>query len=160
MAGDHTSIGARTEAEARRLEALEQHGILDTPPEDLYDSAAEVAARLCDAPIGIVSFVDAGREWVKASYGAALGQVNRAHSLGDRVVNSGGPLAISDLGAEADLNDHPWVAAGPRARFYVAVPLYSPGGLAVGTLAVLDTRPRDDEVAGLFDALAAAARTV
>jgi PAS domain S-box-containing protein len=140
-----------SQAPARR-EAISDYAILDTPPEAHYDAIAATAARVAGTPIGLVSFVDREREWVKAASGAELGQVDRQRSFADATV-------VADTAADERFAGHPWVAAGPRARFYAAVPLCSLGGVAIGTLAVLDTRPRDDG-AQVVEALGPLARVL
>jgi PAS domain S-box-containing protein len=147
LAGDPATLAHAPARPARDRggphEALRNYAILDTPPEDLYDRLAATAARLCGAPIALLSFVDDAREWVKAAYGAELGEVDRHRSFGGVAITVS-ELVVPDASAQEIFAGNPWVASGPRARFYAAVPIATLGGVAIGTLAVLDTRPRDD----------------
>jgi hypothetical protein len=56
-----------SEAEEARLEALRDCRVLDTPPEELFDQTARLAAYLCGTPIGLIGFIDATRQWFKFS---------------------------------------------------------------------------------------------
>jgi PAS domain S-box-containing protein len=159
VAGQQTAERVRALRNRERgRDPLSDYAILDTPPEEQYDAVADIAKRLCDAPIALVSFVDDARECVKASSGADLDQVERQRSFGV-VTAAADSLVVPDASADERFAGHPWVAHGPRARFYAGVPLRTPGGVAIGTVAVLDTAPRDDgERVG--DSLRAAARLV
>src|SRR4051794_33503286 len=137
----------RARADARRTErrraAITDYAILDTAPEEQYDAVAELAARVAGTPIGLVSFVDERREWVKAAHGRAIAEVDRQRAFGGVVVRGPGEaLIVPDATRDQRFAGHPWVAHGPRASFYVALPLRTPGGVAIGTVAVLDPRPR------------------
>src|SRR4051812_1862484 len=147
-------------ARSKRREAISDYAILDTPPEEHYDAIAVTAARVAGAPVGIVSFVDREREWVKAAQGATLATVDRRRSFADVAVgDSHEALVVPDATADHRFAGHPWVTDGPRARFYAAVPLCSLGGAPIGTLAVVDMRPRDDGTQ-VVDALRPVARVL
>jgi PAS domain S-box-containing protein len=131
--------------EAARLQTLREHAVLDTAPEDVYDGVVDVAAQLCRAPVAVLSFVDAEREWVKAGHGADLHELPRAGSFGGAAIAApDAATVVPDTAADARFAAHPWVAGAPGARFYAAVPLLAGSGTAIGALAVMDTRPRDD----------------
>lgn len=129
-------------AEKRRLAALRDLGLLDTPPEQGFDDLTALAARACDAPVALVSLVDEQRLWFKSCHGAQPGPTPR----------SGSPCACA-IGQE-DLFEVPDTLAagfdpallalpqGEIARFYAGVPLRSPDGHKVGVLCVMDRRPR------------------
>jgi PAS domain S-box-containing protein len=128
--------------ERERLQTLASFRIAGAGPEAEFDAIAALAARLADAPIAAVTFVDGRSEWVKATAGEALPLVDRRGSFGDIVIARGAPLVVEDALSMEEFAAHPWVAGTPRARFYAGVPLTAPGGLPVGALAVIDTRPR------------------
>jgi len=44
--------------EAKRLKVLWQYEVLDTVPEEIFDDLTELAARICEAPIALISLVD------------------------------------------------------------------------------------------------------
>jgi PAS domain S-box-containing protein len=129
-------------SERERLRALASFRVAGTGPEAEFDAVAALTARLARAPIGTVTFVDGRCEWVKATNGYDLPEVERRVSFGDMVIERGSAVVVDDARADGHFATHPWVAGDPGVRFYAGVPLTAPGGLPVGTLAVMDTEPR------------------
>jgi PAS domain S-box-containing protein len=157
-----------------RLLALRETGLLDSPAEEAFDRLTRLAARALGAPIALLSFVDAERQFFKSAVGlpdhlATARQMPLTQSLCKHVVRTGEPLLLGDISAEdvCVLADGLPLTSDERAlttlnvRAYAGVPLTSADGHTLGSLCVLDSRPRDwtdDEVALLND-LAAAARS-
>jgi PAS domain S-box-containing protein len=125
----------------RRVEALQESGILDTPDEERFDRITRIAAALFDAPIALVSLVDADRNWVKS----CLGEVDRAFPLSTSfcavAIQSPEPLIVPDTRADPRFASFATVAGAPHLRFYAGVPVHV-GGVPVGTLCIADYRPR------------------
>src|SRR4051794_19659459 len=134
-------VSARCERE--RLQALAGYRIVGTPSDPEFDAVARLAASMARMPIAVASFVDGRREWIKAQSGPGLDHVEGRDSFGRAVVESGAPLVIEDTETDERWSTHPWVLGDPRIRFYAAVPLLAPGGLAIGAVAVLDTEPHE-----------------
>lgn len=129
--------------EAQRLQALEAYAILDTEPEPEFDALARLAAHTFNTPAALVGLMDSERLWLKAQLGLDAAQFDRdlawcAHTI----VQPGHPLVVPDLRQDGRFDQHPLVQGGPQWRFYAGAPVLSPQGLAVGTLAVLDSQPR------------------
>jgi PAS domain S-box-containing protein len=144
--------------EARRLAALHDLEVLDTPPEAVFDAVAASAARACAMPIALVCLVDAGRLWFKAAAGLeGVCEAPRAHSMCDVAVRGGELLAVPDTLEDPRFRASPQVVAGPRLRFYAGAPIVLPGGAAVGTVCVADRAPRtlDDAQRALLEGCAA-----
>lgn len=133
---------ASSAADDRRVAALLALHLLDTPTEDRFDRHARLARRLFDAPVALLSLVDATRLWFKAHLGLDLDQVNRAGSCCAEVVATGLPLVVADAQADARFRDHALVAGDGGYRFYAGTPVRAPNGEVVGTLSVLDLLPR------------------
>jgi PAS domain S-box-containing protein len=129
--------------ERERLQALAGYRIVGTPPDPEFDAVVRLAASVAQMPIAAASFVDGRREWIKAQAGLELEHVEGRDSFGRAVVESGAPLIVEDAMSDERWSGHPWVAGAPGIRFYAAVPLLAPGGLAIGAVAVLDTEPHD-----------------
>lgn len=125
-----------------RLESLRSYDLLDTAPEAAYDDLTHLAAQLCKAPVALVTLVDAGRQWVKAAYGIAAAETPREHSFCSDVVADERMLVVSDATEEPRYRDNPLVTGPPGIRAYAGVPLVGRDGLPVGTLCVIDRRPR------------------
>src|SRR5215207_448584 len=132
--------------EPRRLDALKNYAILDTLPEAGFDEIAELAAQICDCPAGLVSFVDASRQWIKAKYGplpAELSECPREISVCRATVCIDDILYVPDLSQDQRFNTSPLVTDGLRLRFYCGVPLITQDGHALGSLCVVDFKPRE-----------------
>ena len=138
--------------EQDRLESLRSYAVLDTPPEAAYDAITELAARLCDAPMALISLSDADRQVFKSHHGTALTEVPAAGAFCPYVVGPGRPLVVRDATADPRFTSSPAVTGPPGLRSYAGVPLVGRDGLPLGTLCVLDTEARDfttDQVGAL-----------
>jgi len=130
------------ECEVRRVACLEGYGILDTPPESGFDDLTRLAARCCDVPIALINFVAADRQWTKSHLGWALKDVARTDSFCAQAISRTEPLLIPDLAKDERFAKNRFVVAEPKVRCYAGAPLISPDGFRIGTLCVLDQRPR------------------
>ena len=129
--------------EAQRMAELRSFGILDTDPDDDYDRLVQLAASLCGAPMGALTFVDAGRQWYKSRIGLPLQQIAREKSFcAHAILESERVLEIPDVTRLAWADPQPWGPQGPMLRFYAGVPLTTREGSAIGTLCVMDQVPR------------------
>ena len=129
--------------EAERLKALRRYDILDTPPEAAFDRITALAARLFDMPIVLVSLIDESRGWFKSCYGFDLGEVERGATLCNFALLNNGILVIPDTRQDSRLVCNPFVQNEPGLRFYAGAPLITADGFILGTLCLLDTKPRD-----------------
>ena len=134
------TVGA---TEKDRRNELDRYAILDTPPEPELDALTSACARLLDAPMAFIVFLDGHRQWLKSIHGPALGQLAGVASLCQNVLQAPEPLVVADLAADPRFADHPLVAGPARLRFFAAVPLVSPDGFVLGALAAVDVRPRE-----------------
>ncbi|HYE87120.1 MAG TPA: GAF domain-containing protein [Vicinamibacterales bacterium] len=128
--------------ERERLRVLSEYHILDTGQERSFDDIVRLASDLCDTPAAIITFVDDCRQWFKAAHGLTLTDTHRDLSFCAHPVASGEVLEIPDATKDPRFADNPLVTGAPHIRSYAGVPLISPDGLAVGTVAVLDFKPR------------------
>ncbi len=111
--------------------------------EPLFDDLVLLAAQICAAPIGALALIDGERQWFEARSGAPIGATPRELSFGDLAIASGEPVfVIEDAPQDARFRDHPLVTGAPHIRFYAGVPIALPGGLAAGTLCIVDTEAR------------------
>ena len=134
---------ANPKDEAQRLHALRILQILDTPPEERFDRITRVAAQLFDVPISVVSMVDSDRQWFKSRHGLGAGETPRAVSFCGHTILQPGVFHVADAAKDPRFADNPLVAGDPKIRFYAGMPLRASGGQAVGTLCLIDTKPRD-----------------
>jgi len=156
---------AQALAEPGRLAALHDAVLLDTPPEESFDRLARLAARLVNAPVALVSAVDRDRQFFKSCLGlpepwATRRETPLSHSFCQHVVAEREPVIVTDARRDARLLDNLAIRdLGVIA--YLGVPLITHEGHAIGTLCVIDHRPRtwtSDEV-GLIKDVAAAVVT-
>src|SRR5680860_1121603 len=128
--------------ERSRQTALDQLRILDTPPEERFDRLTRMAARLLDAPIALISLIDRDRQWFKSCVGLGIGEAPRSISFCGHAIFDRQQLVIEDALKDERFCDNPMVTGDPNVRFYVGTPLHSADGHALGTLCVIDRKPR------------------
>jgi GAF domain-containing protein len=128
--------------EPDRLAALRELLILDTPPEQRLDKIVHFASAEFNVPIALVSLVDSNRQWFKARVGLDACETSREISFCGHAILQPDILLIPDALADPRFADNPLVTGAPGIRFYAGAPLVLPSGFAIGTLCLLDTRPR------------------
>ncbi len=131
-----------SEESARRLDALFELKILDTPPEPEFDDIVQLASKFCGTPVALVSLVATDRQWFKARVGfdaceTPIGQSVCAYALAEDDL-----LVIPDLSLDPRTRDNTLVTASPHIRFYAGAVLKNPDGIPVGSLCVIDSEPR------------------
>jgi two-component sensor histidine kinase len=129
--------------EGDRLAALRRYRILDTPPEPEFDTLVQLAARVCQTPIALISFVEDNRQWFKAEVGLGTRETPLDRSICLNILLRPGLTVIPNLTEDTQFADNPLVSSVPHLRFYAGAVLQTPDGLPLGTLCVLDHKTRD-----------------
>ncbi len=129
--------------EQARLSELQSYGLLDTEADPRFDDICELVRRLAGTEIGIISLVDANRQWFKSCVGAPLGQQEtpRRVSFCGHTILQREPLVINDARQDHRFADNPLVTGDPYVRFYAGFPLITANGFVVGSLCAISRNP-------------------
>ncbi|MGE5545489.1 MAG: ATP-binding protein [Solirubrobacterales bacterium] len=130
--------------EARRIELLKHYSVLESKPEPLFNHIAWLAAHHFGTAIGTVGFIDESREWFTAAVGTDIKHLSRAEVFCNHTINQDDVMVVPDAMADPRFRHFPLVTGEPKLRFYAGAPLRTADGVNLGTVAVLDPRPRAD----------------
>jgi diguanylate cyclase (GGDEF)-like protein len=128
--------------ESRRVTTLRALKILDTSPEERFDRVTRLARRVFEVPIALVSLVDEERQWFKSSVGLNASQTPRDISFCGHTILGNGTFIVEDAIQDERFYDNPLVLGEPHIRFYAGCPLRYLDGSKLGTLCLIDARPR------------------
>jgi diguanylate cyclase (GGDEF)-like protein len=129
--------------ESARIDTLRALHILDTSPEERFDRLTRLAKRLFGVPIALVSLVDANRQWFKSCVGLSETETSRDVSFCAHAILGDDILMVPDTLADERFHDNPYVKNDPNIRFYAGCPLRVANGSKLGTLCLIDVKPRD-----------------
>jgi GAF domain-containing protein len=129
--------------EKKRLTVLWQYDVLDTVPEAVFDDLTELAARICEAPIALITLVDKSRQWFKSKVGVTINETSRDVSFCAHAIQQPDLFIVPDATKDERFAGSPLVTSDPKIRFYAGAPLITPDGYALGTLCVIDQVPRE-----------------
>lgn len=133
---------AEIAGDATRLAALASLDILDTPAEEEFDRVSQLITLIFGVEIGIVSLMDAHRQWYKSVVGLGTSEADLQGSFCKHTLQSGMPVIVPDTLLDQRFAQSPHVTAGPKIRFYAGVPLKTRSGLVVGSVCAIDGEAR------------------
>jgi len=128
--------------EEQRLSSLQSLNVLDTPPEERFDRVTRLAKSLFSVPIALVSLVDENRQWFKSCFGVDSSESGRDISFCGHTILQNDVFVIEDASKDERFYDNPFVTEPPNIRFYAGYPLTSHDGYNLGTLCIIDNKPR------------------
>lgn len=133
--------------EAARLSALKGLEILDTPEEEMFDEITKLASMICDAPISLVSLIDETRQWFKSHHGLKARETPRSLAFCSHAILGDELFVIPNAKNDNRFKNNPLVNGEPNVIFYAGIPLALDDQIKLGTLCVIDNKPRelDDE---------------
>jgi diguanylate cyclase (GGDEF)-like protein/PAS domain S-box-containing protein len=135
--------------EEKRLATLRGLNVLDTPPEERFDRLTRLAQRIFDVPIAVITLVDSNRQWFKSCQGLDATETPRSISFCGHAILGDEVFVIPDAALDPRFADNPLVAGAPHIRFYAGQPLKASNGSRLGTLCILDIKPRQPSQADL-----------
>ncbi len=128
--------------EVARLHALRRYRLLDTLPEPAFDELTALVAHICEVPIALITLIDEERQWFKSKVGLSLVESSREISFCGHTILNRKMFVVPDATQDVRFADNPFVTGEPYLSFYAGVPLLTPHGQAIGSLAVIDRVPR------------------
>ena len=128
--------------EATRLSRISHMGLLDSAADDVLDHIVAMVAHYFEAPVALVSIVSEHRQWFRAGTGLDERETPREISFCAYSILSHEIFQVPDALHDKRFKDNPMVAGDPHIRFYAGVPLVTADGLALGTLCIIDSKPR------------------
>lgn len=129
--------------EVQRLASLQALDILDTPPEPAFDRITRLVSRQFDVPISLISLIDPARQWFKSKVGLDVDETPREYSFCQFAIMDNRIMQVPDATKDRRFADNPLVLGDPEIRFYAGAPLVTRNGFRLGTLCLIDTKPRD-----------------
>jgi ribonuclease BN (tRNA processing enzyme) len=133
-----------------RVAAIRGLGLWNTPPEERFDRITRLAAATFNVPVSLIALMERDREWFKSCCGPLeIREVLRDDSFCSHAIFERRPLVVTDATLDERFADNPYVTGAPGVRFYAGHPLILHNGCCVGTLCILDTRPRHLDEASL-----------
>ncbi|MFM7373912.1 MAG: GAF domain-containing protein, partial [Chthoniobacterales bacterium] len=128
--------------EAARQRALDELQLLDTPAEQEFDDITLLASFICGTPIALISLVDRDRQWFKSRVGIDIAETPRDIALCSHAILGDDIFEVTDAAQDKRFTDNPVVTGDLHLRFYAGVPLKTSDDHNVGTLCVIDRKPR------------------
>lgn len=136
--------------EELRLASLAEMEDLIHEGDEVLARLAERAARVCDAPIGLVSMMEADAQWAVGAHGLSSFRVPRCDTICAHTILQPDVLVVEDAALDARFRQLPGVLDAPWVRFYAGAPIFDGVGLPLGTVCVIDPRPRDLSFSALY----------
>ena len=129
--------------EVNRLKALRNLKILDTAPEKQFDEVSELASLICETPVALISLLDKNRQWFKSCIGFSTNETEREISFCNYTIKSDQEIfEISDARIDSRFKNNPLTFGEKPIIFYAGVALRDDNGFALGTLCVIDHKPK------------------
>jgi hypothetical protein len=131
-----------TENEGRRLVALENSRLVDSPPEDVYDRLAWLASHTLNVPVALFTMLTSDRQWFKARHGLEALETPRSWAFCNYTILQRDVFTVRNLANDKRFADNPAVKGGLKFRFYAGAPVVDADGFALGSLCIIDRKPR------------------
>jgi diguanylate cyclase (GGDEF)-like protein len=128
--------------EEQRLRLLDAYQVLDSERDARFEDLVAEVAQTCGVPIATITFLDAQRQWFKASVGLEVGETDRDVAIcAYTIMDPDRPLVIEDTTLDPRFRDNPLVVGQPGLMAYAGAPIIAPDGTALGTVCAMDVEP-------------------
>jgi GAF domain-containing protein len=135
-------IAALPEDETQRLMVVRSYQLSDSSPQEALDNIVRLARTICDCPIATISVIEESRQLYIAQVGMAMKETPRDIAFCAHTILEKNTVIVPDATKDPRFADNPVVTGDPYVRFYAGVPLVNAHGFALGTICVVDTKPR------------------
>lgn len=142
LTGDMTDLLPVPTNEKERLQALKNYNLLDSVSEKEFDRLTQLASLICGVPISVITLIDEDRQWFKSKIGLKNNETTRDISFCQYTIMDDIIFEVEDATKDTRFKDNPLVTGDPNIRFYAGYPLIDPEGYALGSLCVIDNKPK------------------
>ncbi len=125
-----------------RLQTLRSMNVLDSAAQEQFDRITRLASQYFNVPIALVSLVDSNRQWFKSCVGLDARETGRDISFCGHAILDNETFYIEDASKDSRFHDNPLVTGPPNIRFYAGRPIKAPNGHNLGTLCIIDSKPK------------------
>ncbi len=130
------------DSDEARIQALDSFGLMDSPSDHEFDQIVQMAARIFDVPIVLVSLVHKDRQFFKARVGLNVCETGRDVSFCTYAIMAPDVFVVPDAQQDPRFSSNGLVVGEPYIRFYAGAPLLTAEGHGIGSLCLIDTKPR------------------
>ena len=129
--------------ELDRLKTLVEYEVMDTPEDEYLNGITELASRICNTPIALISLLDSTRQWFKAKVGLDIKETPKDISFCQYAIEDKVLFQVKNALEDDRFKENPFVVGNSNIRFYAGMPIAAPNGSNLGTLCVIDTKVRE-----------------
>ena len=125
-----------------RVNELIEYQIMDTEEEADFNEIVELASKICGAPTSLITLLDHHRQWFKAKIGMTDTETPIEFAFCKHAIEQEKVFIVEDATKDNRFSGNPYVTGDTSIRFYAGMPLQTPRGINIGTLCVIDKKPR------------------